>query len=106
MAIEHLLTMMDTPRSVSLKYFGTESRWEEIMAYNGLEYPYFVQDTAAYNLLYAHGYLTFTRTFFSGELVIYKGSTFTTRADNYGVRKMYEVTEDTMIPAGQATGYV
>jgi len=103
MAIEHILTDADTPQSLALKY-GVD--WKTIVDYNSLEYPYFLDSKEAYEKLYASGYLTVTRELYQSDLIFYKGSQFATKIDAQGIRKIYEVVEDTTIPAGQATGYV
>lgn len=103
MATEHVLTDADTIHGLAVKY---NTDWQRIVEYNGLEYPYTLTNIQAYKSLYAGGYVKVSRELFTSALVIYKGSTFTTELDGQGIQKVYEVVEDTTIPAGSAHGYV
>jgi phage baseplate assembly protein W len=103
MAIEYTLSDADTVQGLAAKY---NVAWQDIVDFNALEYPYTLTSRDAYNLLYAGGYITVTRQLFTSALTIYAGSTFTTELDNQGIQKVYEVVEDTIFPAGVATGYL
>lgn len=103
MAIEHILTDIDTVHNLAYRY---NVPWTTIVTYNSLEYPYIVDSKDAYNLLYASGYLKVTRALFTSALTFYKGSQFATKIDNQGIRKIYELVQDTTIPAGDASGYL
>lgn len=103
MAIEHVLTDADTLRSLAMQY-GVS--WEAIADYNSLEYPYTLTSKEAYNNLYAGGYLTITRELFQSDLIFYKGSQFATKVDSQGIQRIYEVVDDSTIPAGERTGYI
>ena len=103
MAIEHILTDFDTIHNLAARY-GVS--WQDIVDYNGLEYPYILDSKEAYEKLFASGYVRVTRDHYQSALTIYKGSQFSTKVDNHGIRKTYEAVEDTIIPAGQQTGYI
>lgn len=102
MAIEHILTDVDNVRSLAAQY-GVS--WEDIVQYNGLEYPYTLTELEAYRELYASGYLTIKRALSTTAVTIYAGSTFTTEVDAQGIQKVYEMVEDLTLPAGVDTGY-
>lgn len=106
MAIEHIVTDADTIQSLAYTYFGDAKRWAEIADYNGLEYPYLVTSEEGRYALHASGYLTLTRELYSTSLTVYKGSIFATKVNSQGVQRLYVAVEDTVIPAGAATGYI
>ncbi len=106
MLIEHKIVDTDTIQSIAYQYLGDAKRWIEIAEYNSLEYPYILDTKEAYEQLYANGYLTITRSLFTSSVVVYKGSQFSTKINSSGIRKVYEVTEDTILPAGEPVGYV
>jgi phage baseplate assembly protein W len=106
MAIEHILTDNDTVQSLAYRYLGSASDWLQIVDYNGLEYPYTLTSDDAKASLHASGYVKVTRDLFSSALTVYKGSLFATKIDNQGIQRLYEVPEDTVIPAGEPSGYI
>jgi phage baseplate assembly protein W len=106
MAIEHVLTDVDSVHTLAVHYFNDATRWTDIVDYNGLEYPYIVTDPDDINDLSASGYIQLTRDVAMSDLTVYAGSTLGTKVNNQGIQKIYAVTEDTVIKTGQTTGYV
>jgi phage baseplate assembly protein W len=106
MAIEHVITDADTIQSLAVRYFNDVNRWKDIVDYNGLEYPYIVTDRLEIDKLSSSGYILLTREMSTSDLTIYAGSTVGTRLDNQGIQKIYAVSEDTVIRAGESSGYV
>jgi Phage baseplate assembly protein W len=102
MPIEHVLTDIDNVHNLAARY---NVPWEDIVSYNGLEYPYTLTSIEAYRKLYASGYLKITRALATTEVTIYAGSTFMTETDSQGIQKVYEMVEDLYMPAGTYTGY-
>jgi phage baseplate assembly protein W len=108
MALAHILSDTDTLQGLSLQYYGDMSRWVELADYNKLAYPYLLKDKIELEKLYANGYVTVVRADSSYDAIIRKGWTFTTKASIFvgGVPKVFEVVEDTVIPAGTSTYYL
>ncbi|WP_028590366.1 contractile injection system sheath initiator [Paenibacillus massiliensis] len=100
--IEHVLNDADTIQGLSVMY---NVPWQDIVDYNGLEYPYTMTSREAYYTLYASGYLLIRRQLMSLPLTLYSGSLFKTDLDSQGVQKIYELVEDTTLAAGTAEGY-
>jgi phage baseplate assembly protein W len=107
-AIAHVLSDTDTLQNLSLQYYGDMSRWTDIADYNNLAYPYVLKDKAELVEFYASGYVTIVRADYSSDVTIKKGWTFTTKASIFvgGITKVFEVTEDVVIPAGTSTYYL
>lgn len=105
MAIQHTLTDIDTLQTLAYTYLGGATRWEEIADYNHLEYPYLLTDEDQLETLFAHGYVQITRGNYTNAVTLKAGWQFMTKTNLYinGLRKYYEVTEDTTIPAGAST---
>lgn len=103
MAIEHILSDADTIQGLGVTY---NVPWETIVEYNSLEYPYTLTSLAAYQELYASGYIMVTRALYTSALTFYAGSTFATDVDSQGIQRTYALVEDTVIPAGVPTGYL
>lgn len=106
MAVEHIISDVDTIQTIAVRYFNDVTKWKDIVDFNKLEYPYIVTDAEALDSLKASGYLTFTRIIASADIVIFQGSLIGTKVDTQGIQKTYAVTEDTTIPTGDTVGYV
>lgn len=108
MAIAHVLTDMDTLQGLALKYYNDASRWVAIADYNKLMSPYLLKDSDAKDQLYAKGYVTVVRTNFASAVTVKSGWTFSTKPSLFigGIVKTFEVTEDTVIPAGVSAYYL
>lgn len=108
MVIEHKLIDLDTMDSLALKYLGDATRWKEIADYNRLDYPYVVSSAEDLYQFYAFGFVTTVRANYQNDAVIAAGWKFQTK-NNFisgNTVKTFEVTEDTLVPAGQQTAYV
>lgn len=104
MARTHVISDTDTLNGIALTYLGDAARWTEIVEYNNLVYPYISDESYS---SYASGYLKLVRANYSSSAVIRKGWTFKTKPYTLmgGIVKVYEVTADVEVPAGEDTAY-
>src|SRR5690606_10447746 len=107
-AMEHTLTGADTLVTLAEKYLGSPNRWQEIAEFNQLGYPYLVETKDdKKRLTHAHGYIYLERASSYTQATIKRGWRFSTAPSLMGGQiKVYEVTEDTTIPAGETKAYV
>ena len=107
MPVEHILMQSDSLHTLAEQYMNDPSRWLEIAEYNGLTEPYIVTDILDKYEHFGSTYLKVTRATFSSDLVLPAGWQFKTLPSILGgMVRYYEVTEDTLFPAGQSFGYV
>ncbi len=107
MAVEHILTQADSLHTLAERYLGSPKRWLEIAEYNGLTEPYIVPELKDKYANYGSGYLTVVRATYTNDLTLPKGWRFKTLpAIVGGLVRYYEVSEDTLLKAGERTGYV
>ena len=102
MILEHVLTDFDSLQSLALKYLGDASRGREIADYNKLNYPYVLQDKHDLEGFFGSGYVTVTRANYQTSALIKEGWTFKTKSGplTRNTIRIFEVSEDTNIPAG------
>ena len=102
MIVEHVLTDVDSLQSLALKYLGDATHGEEIANYNRLSYPYIVKSKEDLHDFFGSGYITIVRANYQTAVVIKKGWTFKTRPSllTRNTTRIFEVSEDTVIPAG------
>lgn len=102
--VEHVLSDADTLPHLAWLYLKDESRWREIVDYNGLDYPYITSDNDFQKSTRASGYITLTRAQTTSSLLIKKGTKFGMGTfENPERFKVYETTEDVTINSGIAT---
>lgn len=107
MPVEHILMQSDSLHTLAEQYMNDPSRWLEIAEYNGLTEPYIVTDIVDKYSNFGSTYLKVTRATFSNDLELPAGWQFKTLpAILGGMVRYYEVSEDTLLPAGQSFGYV
>lgn len=107
MPVEHIISQSDSLHTLAEQYLGDPNRWLEIAEYNGLTEPYIVPEITDKYEYFGSGYLKVTRANYSGDLTLPPGWQFKTLpAILGGLVRYYEVTEETLLPAGEPTGYV
>jgi len=107
MPVRHRLTDADTLSSLSVLYFGTEDRVNDIIDYNNIVYPYISTENADKYMVYAHGYVYVKRDNAKSDVTIKKHWTLTTKPSIIStVSKTYVVITDTLIPAGVTEAYL
>jgi len=100
--IEHVLTDADSLQSLALTYLKDATRWGEIADYNRLRYPYILRSKEDIKDFFGSGYITIVRSGYQNEALIQKGWTFKTESSllTGNTVRVFEVIEDTVIPAG------
>jgi len=108
MATAHVLAYMDTLQSLALQYLGDATSWTTISDYNNLASPYIVSSKDDTYQFYGSGYATVIRSNTAENATVRKGCQFKTKPTLFegSVTRTFEVTEDTVIPAGVATAYL
>lgn len=107
MPLRHLITDADTLVALSMLYFGTEDRVNDIIDYNNLSYPFISTENADKYAVYAHGYVYVKRDNTKSDVIVKKNWTFSTKPSIISTAsKTYIVTEDVRLPAGIADGYI
>lgn len=108
MAIEHKIMSTDTLRTLAQFYLNNSNLWQSIADFNGLNYPYIVDDDRdRKNLVHGNGYVLMKRTNFRTARTVRSGWQLVTTIDVFsGQVKIFEVTEDVVFPEGVAEAYV
>lgn len=100
MPTEHILRDVDTLQSLSMQYFHTSERWQEIATVNKLDYPYILTSRTQLLQYHANGYIKLERAYSPDALTLYAGSILTTRINS----RDYEVVEPITFGSGETEG--
>lgn len=97
---EHVVSAVDSLQSISAKYLGDASRWQEIADLNKLDYPYLSADPHFKKDVSASGVIVLERPYTAIPLVVPSGTLFAVPASDINPSKTYRTTQDATFPIG------